>query len=198
MTKSNNSKAVSKQVVQSMVRRAIINSAEQKGLQFLQSGTGAATGVVATICAMAQGDGVSDRTGTVVTPISLDIMLETYVGAYTDALRCIIFVDTKFDGATPAASAVLATDFIGANYNFLNVVQEKRFRILYDKTVSLNGNGKAFEINHAVLKNIPKIHYDASSNLDSSIAKNALCSLVIGYSTHVGYALDTQLRFIDM
>jgi len=147
---------------------------------------------------MAQGDGVSDRTGMIITPVSLDIMLETYVGAYTDALRCIIFVDTKYDGTPPAASAVLSTDFIGANYNFLNVIQEKRYRILYDKTVGLNGNGKAFEINHAVIKNIPKIHYDGTSNTDASIAKNALCSLVIGYSTHVGYALDTQLRYIDM
>jgi len=192
------SNAMNSQTVGRMIQKAIVKSAELKAVQFLQSGSAAATGVVGSLNALAQGDEVSQRTGTVIQPVSLDVMMESYVGAYTDAVRYIIFYDTKFTGTDPTTNMVLATDFIGANYNFINVIQNKRFHILMDETVSLNGNGVGFDIRHKVIKNIPKCYYSGTSSSKASMSTNALFSIVIGYSTHVGYSLDTQLRFIDV
>jgi hypothetical protein len=189
---------VNKQALGHLVKKAIAQNAEQKGLQFLQSGATAATGVVASLNAMNQGDTVSTRTGTVIQPATLDVMLESVVGAYIDAVRYIIFYDRKANGTNPTSSDVLSSDFIGANYNFLNVVQNKRFHILLDETHSLNGNGVAFALTHKTITGMPKCYYSGTSSADSSLSTNALFSLVIGYSTHVGYSIDTQLRFTDV
>jgi len=86
---------------------------------------------------LAQGDGVSDRTGNSILLKSIFMRgtINMSSSATTTFVRLLFFLDKENDGATPAVTDVLASADYKSNYNLL---QAKRFVALSDKTYTLD------------------------------------------------------------
>ncbi len=114
-------------------------------------GTG---GDVRSLAAIAQGDGVSDRDGNMVSPFFLDVMYQWsgVAAAVSELYRTIIFRDRQqIDSTTPTVLTVLTSgsplaQFVGVN--------RKRWKILYDVTYSSPEDGaiQLSFVGHARLK----------------------------------------------
>jgi hypothetical protein len=99
-------------------------------------------GAVAHITVIAQGDGLADRSGDKIFIERVQLAVNS-LSTVTNNTRYVLVRDNFNLGTTPGVTDVLATAVVAAPYSSLNVIQQKRFRILCDFVISGSANGKA-------------------------------------------------------
>jgi DNA polymerase III psi subunit len=104
-------------------------------------GGGPATaGAISHVSAIAQGDGLGDRSGDKIFIERIKFSVNFLASATSNA-RIILFVDKHNTNTAPVVTDVLTSATVSALYNPLTITQQKRFRILMDKYFNFSLNG---------------------------------------------------------
>lgn len=160
-----------------------------------------AAGATQCINALGQGDSASNRTGNSVVGKNLQVKLTVQQTGATanQTVRVIIFLDKQPNGALPAvggAGGVLQT---AGNYQaFLNDGARARYRILMDKTFSVQTSGPSI-INYKKFIPLRDIQTRYGQNLGTvaDIQTNALGILYIGDTSLSTLTYNIRYRFVD-
>lgn len=164
----------------------------------------ATAGVVNTISmAVTQGDGIGNRSGNVIRPVSLKIRVQMgqLAGNYDSFVaRFIIFQDTMCNGSTPAVTDLLSSADPLSGYE-PETRQARRFKVLHDRTLTLTGQTKN---NRRYLSvDLPMkgaIHYLASTGAATDQGKNSIFALFITSAAAAGgnrYGWSYDFEFTD-
>jgi hypothetical protein len=100
-------------------------------------------------------------------------------------------------GSAPTVSQVLSAASYNSTYNHINVVLNKRFKILYDKQINLCLNGEAQK---NIVHRIPlkgKIGFVDTGDTSASAGPNSIWLIYIGTSTHVVTDINFRLTYRD-
>ena len=92
-------------------------------------------GAVTHLTVIAQGDGLADRSGDKIFIERVNLMVNS-ISSGSHNTRYIVFRDNFNLGTTPGVTDLLVTAVVAAPYSSLNVVQQKRFRVLTDFVIS--------------------------------------------------------------
>jgi hypothetical protein len=188
--------------VANAVRAAFAARVEHKRYSLATANTNTTTGglVVPLTQALLVGDTISSRTGDVVTPEHLDLVLNiTNPGSTLGrpiVVRTLVFQDTLNVGIAPIPSDVLDGATYGSTYTLLTN-QQKRFRILHDKSHVYVVGGVQATMEHLRFKLKGKIYYNGDTNAVTSNGKNSLWILVIASSVNADYQHYSSLVFTD-
>jgi hypothetical protein len=124
-------------------------------LKSVAASTGASAttqaGTVLYFTPILQDDTTNGRTGDQIMPHDITLKCTSICSA-TEASRFILFQDKFANGTAPAVTDVLSSGSYNATYNHINVVLNKRFKILYDRQLDLCLNGEAQKHLKAVVK----------------------------------------------
>ncbi len=114
------------------------------------------TGAIASVSCnlIQQGTGEDERIGRKCTiksiewRFTLSLPEQTNLALANDSLRIILYQDKQANGATAAVTDILE---VASFLSFYNPVNQGRFRIFYDRTITLNatsggGNGTALDV----------------------------------------------------
>jgi hypothetical protein len=178
--------------------RSIVNARlERKSTGVTSSAAMAAAGNVYYISPIAEDDTVNGRTGTVVRPTKLELRFRAYDSTNINFCRVIVFQDSMNQGVLPSVLDVLLSASITAPYNYLNVEQARRFRILYDHTVGITPSGVNAQ---TWSKNLPlkgTMHFNTDSGLIAGAGKNSLFAITLGSVDGGIVAYSARLIFTD-
>jgi hypothetical protein len=155
-----------------------------------------AAGVVQYFTPILQDDTTNGRTGDQIVPHDLTVRFTSICSA-TEAARFVIFQDTMNQGSAPTVSQVLSAASYNSTYNHINVVLNKRFKILYDKQINLCLNGEAQK---NIVHRIPlkgKIGFVDTGDTSASAGPNSIWLIYIGTSTHVVTDINFRLTYRD-
>ncbi len=123
-----------------------------------------------------------------------------------DVVRVILYLDKQCNGATATTTGILESD----DYqSFNNLANKSRFRILMDRTHTLNvqalasdGAGvvssPAFILSDSFFKkcSIP-IEFDSTAGAITEVRSNNIGVLLVGQTGTAGFASKMRLRFSD-
>jgi hypothetical protein len=152
-------------------------------------------GAVAHITVIAQGDGLADRSGDKIFIERVNLMVNSLASASNNT-RYIVFRDKFNLGTTPGVTDVLASAVVASPYSSLNVVQQKRFRILCDFVISGSVNGRtATTVRKTMLVNQPTFFTGAASTTKASGSLYLL--VVTDAATSSNHDVEMQLVYSD-
>lgn len=174
---------------------------------------GPATLIDSTIVNMINGVGPSDRVGRKVKVTKIDYSLSVVIvgataGINTDAVRFDIFLDRQANGAAPtAADLYTAVAGVPGTGQFLNILNEKRFKRLYTNVRQLNllsgigaanpGANAGFKLEGSIYPNCI-IEYDASAGNVTDLTSN---NIITAWSSDGGFcvatATSTRVHYTD-
>jgi hypothetical protein len=97
-------------------------------------------GTIIHLSAIAQGDGIGGRSGDKIFIERVEFGVNVLATA-TNNTRYIMFQDMFNIGTAPAVADLFTSAGVAGLFSSLNVTQQKRFRILMDKTLSFSVNG---------------------------------------------------------
>lgn len=155
------------------------------------------TGGTFMVSNVPQGDTVQQRTGA---NINLHRILRHAVFNMTSSctIRIILYRDKFQEGVFPAVTDVLENADVTSTYNFVNVVQRKRFIILNDESQNFTIGGK---LTHSSLKSVPhncKVNYNGTTSTITDQRSNSIFMLVISDTTTPGNInFTTQVQYTD-
>jgi len=154
-----------------------------------------AAGAVAHISVIAQGDGLADRSGDKIFVERINLMVNS-ISSASNNTRYIVFRDKFNQGTTPGVTDLLTTAVVASPYSSLNVVQQKRFRILCDFIISGSTNGKAASVvRKNMVVNQPTYFTGAASTTKAS---GSLYLLVItDTATTSAHDVEMQIVYSD-
>lgn len=178
--------------------KGIIN-AEKKYFDSNSSGTVNNTGLVQWVSNVAQGAAGNQRTGNGFKVVSNYMNLEVIIAAAatTSYFRYILFIDKETRGTTPLVTEVLATSSQLAPLNMSNT---RRFKILDDRLVSLDINGKQTWKHKMFTKLNDHVKFDTSGGVAISNAEEGqiFFLLISDQATNVpAYAYYNRIRYYD-
>jgi hypothetical protein len=152
----------------------------------------ATAGAVAHITVIAQGDGLADRSGDKIFVERVNLMVNS-ISSASNNTRYVVFRDKFNLGTTPGVTDLLATAVVASPLSSLNVVQQKRFRILCDFVISGSVNGKtASTVRKTMIVNQPTYFTGAASTTKASGSLYLLViSDVAASSTH-----DVEMQIV--
>jgi hypothetical protein len=188
--------------VANAVKAAFAARVEHKRYSLATANTTTTTGglVVPLTQALLVGDTISSRTGDVVNPEYLDLLLNITNGGSAlgrpITVRAVVFQDTLNVGVAPTPGDVLDGATFGSSYSLLTN-QQKRFRILHDKSHVYVVGGMQGTMEHLRFKLKGKIYYNGDTNVVASNGKNSLWILVIASSINADYQHYSSLVFTD-
>jgi hypothetical protein len=169
-------------------------------LKSVAASTGASAttqaGTVLYFTPILQDDTTNGRTGDQIMPHDITLKCTSICSA-TEASRFILFQDKFANGTAPAVTDVLSSGSYNATYNHINVVLNKRFKILYDRQLDLCLNGEAQKHLKAVVKLKGKIGFVGTGDTSASAGPNTLWMIYIGTSTHVVSDINYRLTYRD-
>lgn len=116
--------------------------------------------------------------------------------------RLMFILDTQCNGATATVGNVLETADIDS---FLNLENTKRFKILYDRTVTLNAQANVSATNtYPITKNVKwnkmcniKINWSSTTGAIAELCCNNIFCMAISESGVGVFAGRYRLRFTD-
>jgi len=144
-----------------------------------------------------QGTDYDERTGLSVKATSMFLRWSVKLdpAATLNQIRCIVFIDQENLGSTPTSSALLEQS---GNYQSpLNHATANRFNILYDRTVTLDVNGKAV-IDMKMFKKI-SLHLKYTDATATSYYNTGLYIAFISDNNTASPIVDFyhRLRYVD-
>jgi hypothetical protein len=119
---------------------AYLRRREPKEFVGTVGGGPAVAGAVSHVSAIAQGDGLGDRSGDKIYIEHVRFGVN-FLATATNNARIILFTDRHNTNTAPVVSDILTSAAVSALYNPLTITQQKRFRILMDKTFNFSLNG---------------------------------------------------------
>ncbi len=167
--------------------------------------------IIELIPDIATGTGESNRIGRYIKVIKYGVRYDLYLASHTDktltqdTIRLIYFIDSQTNGAVPTVVDVLEA----ANYqSFNNLANRSRFRIMKDKTYSLNtpaggGNGTTEDwagfSKHGTcwLKLGMAMEYDSTTGAITERKTNNLYCLTISCCGRTNIQWRSRTRFTD-
>jgi hypothetical protein len=170
---------------------------EHKTCGLTASGATTVAGAVSYLSAVAEDDTVNGRTGTVIRPTKLELKFRAYDAANINFVRVVIFRDTMNQGASSAVTDVLLAATPTSPYNYLNVEQSRRFKILYDHTAAITPSGIAGAVFDKTLVLKGNIHYIDTTDLVGSAGRNSLFALVLSSTAGATLVWSSRLIFTD-
>lgn len=199
--KSNNrGKTVTRSVVRSMIKGQRLANAELKGL--LNANTILTPGTAGTVYnitqPIVQGDTFQQRDGNQLNLLSMECIFHGTAVGVSNAMRFIVIQDHMCNGSPPTTTDVL--DFASwiAGYNITTVTQERRFGILFDKTMDLNINGENAKTARVKLSRFQhKLTYLATTNVTAANGRNSIFLLAISNSSAGIIDWSFKLNFLD-
>jgi hypothetical protein len=160
--------------------RAMINSRlEYKSCGITSAANSTAAGTVFYLTTCPEDDTVNGRTGTLIRPVKLELRHRAHDATNVNFVRVVLFRDNMNQGALPVVADVLLNASVTAPYNYINVEQQKRFNILFDKTIGLTPSGfNAQAMSHTIkLKGV--CHFTGTSDLLASAGRGTLFALIL-------------------
>jgi hypothetical protein len=152
---------------------------------------------VSYLSAVAEDDTVNGRTGTVIRPTKLELKFRVYDAANINFVRFVIFRDTMNLAALPAVTDVLLAATPTSPYNYLNVEQSRRFKILYDHTAAVTPSGIAGVSFDKNINLKGSIHYVDVTDLIGSAGKNSIFALLLSSTAGATAVWSSRLIFTD-
>ena len=177
---------------------ASVINVEHKHVDYTANDVGlGTTGTVLTLTQIAQGDGISNRSGNSVklTGLNMQFSLQKDPNITDDFVRVMLLEDTQ----QQADTAITANDVLGAGFNhtsLLNLNTLGRFKVRWNKVFNLNDATrksmmvkKYFKLNHHVRFNgsatsdiqrggLYILYFDASASPTSTITYSVRVSFV--------------------
>ncbi len=158
---------------------------------------------------IAQGTTESERIGRKLTVHGINwrfkiaIPATTTPGDSADVIRVMLYLDKQTNGATAAVLDIVET----ADYqSFNNLSNKSRFRILMDRTYSINAqSGRDTTIGESIITDtlFKKVNigveYDnvASTGVITTMRSNNIGVLLLGFSGLAGFSSKMRIRFSD-
>lgn len=186
--------------VRQMIKSSRMASAENKGtISSFPGNVVTAGGAVFNLSnAIIVGDTNSTRDGSQVNLTQVKMRFQTQGVAVSGTTRTIVFQDTQNNGVLPAVTEVLDNANVISPLNVLNVITNKRFKILSDDVINCNIAGENLKyVSHTFKKKLnKKVTYNAATAIAAANGRNALFMLVIGTATNT-FDFGFQYDFID-
>jgi hypothetical protein len=172
---------------------------EMKSIAASETGTATtAAGTVKYFTQVLQDDTTNGRTGDQIVPHNITVRF-TSIDSTTasESVRFIVFQDKFCNGAAPAVTDVLSSGNYNATYNHINVILNKRFKILYDKQMDLSYNGAVLQHCQKVIPLKGKIGFVGTGDTSASAGPNTIWCIYIGTSTHINSDINYRLTYRD-
>jgi hypothetical protein len=152
-------------------------------------------GAVAHITVIAQGDGLADRSGDKIFIERVNLAVNS-ISSATNNTRYVVVRDNFNLGTTPAYTDVFSTAVVSSPFSSLNVVQQKRFRVLCDFVINGSVNGKAASfVKRSFPVNAPCYFSGAASTTKSSGSLYLL--VVTDTATSSVHDVEMQIVYSD-
>lgn len=196
MTKSKKQSTSLRKAVQSV----LYSRAERKAFTTTQAGLTSSTGgvVFALTQGCVQGDTNTQRDGAQCFIRHLQLNHRTTATVASGSLRYLVFQDHFNLGAVPVTADILQSAANLSPHNFLNVVEQKRFRVLLDETIDVSLAGKLVSTKmHKRLPFSPALYYNATTDVAGANGKNAIFILIIGNIATLTYDYEFSMEYID-
>jgi len=197
-----NSRAVNtpqlKHYVTSLIEKTV--QSEKKQLFKTIDAACSTTGDLYNVSTLGQGDDVANRTGFRICGrlFELNFDYTIHASSTNDVVRTVVVSDKMNHDADPAVTDVLEQAHFTSQYSSEYTVS-KRFRIHYDRSVTLAMNGNNFTQTRSIKLNLGKLPIFYNSNATGALGRNHLYVLIIsktGTNTANVYA-NTKLTYTD-
>lgn len=126
-----------------------------------------------------QGDNFNQRAGDKITCADMSLRVNATAIVNSTTIRFILFQDHQNNGSTPVVTDVLDTADYLSGYNQLSVLQQRRFRIIHDRTLDVNIAGEALKTREYRLPKSGVTWYNGATAVAASNGKGAMFMLVI-------------------
>lgn len=188
-----------KQNVKQLVRSMLAAQLERKAI--VSNITAAATPTAGTVLnltnAIIQGDDVNQRSGDKVRCIKHKIRVNAQAIINSQTTRFIVFKDTQQNGTIPTVLDVLDNADYLSQYDILNVYQQKRFIILWDKVLDVNIAGESIKTVSKNLQPTGDIWYNGATAVNASNGRNSLFILIIASNSSGTYDYSWEMQYTD-
>jgi hypothetical protein len=152
-------------------------------------------GSVAHVTVIAQGDGLADRSGDKIFIERVNLMVNT-LSTLTNNTRYVLVRDAFNLGTTPSYTDVFATAVVASPYSSLNVVQQKRFRVLCDFVISGSAAGVAAStVRRNIIVNQP-CYFTGAASTTKAAGSLYLC-VVTDAATSSNHDVEMQIIYSD-
>jgi len=181
------------------VKRALMRIAEPKVFSTQAAGNLiSSSGTVINLSnGIVEGDGINNRSGTVVTITKQNLRFNFEAFTVTQSARVILFRDMMNGGSTPSVTDVLPATGYLSHYSDVREIQQARFDILWDVVIDCNLNGEATKTLRKVASRPKKVFYNGTTAVASANGKGSIFLLVIGSASTGVYDWDWQAVFND-
>lgn len=205
--------AATRTYIKRTVQQCIRRDAEHKHVTTTDAFTPAAAGTLGTILNdLTQGTSNGTRVGSQVRVHSIEAIIQLNLPAAGtgDMIRCILVQDHQPNNAAPFITNILETSNMNSPYNLdqvgTSLMGQNRFRILYDRLVTLNATsaivatGTAFVqtcFRKKVMVNAIS-HYQGNAGTVNDLVKNSYVWLFISAGGTVIVNARTQVCYSDI
>jgi hypothetical protein len=174
---------------------AYLHRREPKGYFSTVNGGPVLAGSVSHVSAIAQGDGLGNRSGDKVYIEHVKFGVN-FLATGTNNTRIILFTDKHNSNTTPVVSDILISPAVSALYNPLTITQQKRFRILMDKCFSFSINGTQAATHYKTIKvNAPA--YFLGSAATTFAAGTVWMLTITDVASVCAYDIETGVIYSD-
>jgi len=185
--------------VSTIVRQVLRSNQEHKAYSTQVSGanTNTAGAIVSLSNGIIEGVDINQRSGTTIRAIKMHFRFTFQYNGGDQSLRFLIFRDMFNTGTTPTTTEILPTTGFLSHFSDTRMVQQRRYQVLYDKTVDVSINGPSRVTRRFDLDLNKVIYYNGSTAISTANGRGGIFMCVIG-STNVGvYDYDWQLVYTD-
>jgi hypothetical protein len=183
-----------------MIKSMLLSMAESKvfsGQLFTQATS--ATGTVVVLSQpIVEGDDINQRSGTKITPISMDFKFRFVALVASQSCRVLVFQDLFAQATAPSVVDILPSTTWISHFSDIRQVQQQRFRILLDETVDCSLSGESIKHINTKIRKMSPVYYDASTNINGANGKGSIFMIVIGSAVTGTWDFDYQLDYKDI
>lgn len=185
--------------VGSLVRATMLSMQERKAFSTQISGVIVSpSGLMINLTnGIVEGADINQRSGTTIRIVRMHFRHSFAASANDQSARFILFRDNMNAGTTPSISDVLPTSGYLSHFSDVREIQQKRYTILYDKTVDVSNTGPSRISNKAEIRYNSNVYYNAPTAVVGANGKGAVFLLVIGSFNTGVYDYDWQCEFTD-
>jgi len=192
-------RSVNTSQVQAIVRRTLASVQERKAYSTQVTGaTISSTGaIVALTNGIVEGDDINMRNGTTIYIKRMHFRHAFNVNSSDQSARFIIFRDKMNTGTLPTVAQILPTTGYLSHYSDTRMIQQKRYSILYDKTVDVSVTGPSRVSDKQEINFQGKVMYNGTTTGAGNDGKGAIYLCVIGSLNNGIYDYDWQCEYTD-
>lgn len=159
------------------------------------------TPVITQLCALNQGAEVGMRVGESCNFVGcyVNSLFTTETAGDSNLVRIMLIQDRQTNQAQFAAGDVLsvATAGIASIQSPLNLDNNHRFRVLFDKTIQINDQGRNAVMFRKYVKLNLKVRYDASDGAVTDLTTNSLSLMHWGINALGDVQQTIRMRYLD-